>query len=311
MARIVTLTLNPAVDVSTATEHVEPEHKLRCAPVQRHPGGGGINVARVAHRLGASVRAVYPAGGLAGDLLGGLLDAEGVPREALPIAGDTRESFHVHENARSRDWRFVLPGPTLAPAEWQACLQRAVAGCEDLLVLSGSLPPGVPTDFYALAAREAASAGGRCVLDASGPALAAALATPVFLVKPSLRELAELTGRALADAASRLLACQVLVARGATRWVALSLGAEGAMLVGAEEAWFAPALAGPVTSTIGAGDSLVGGIVAGLAAGDAPVDAFRLGMAASAAAVRTHGTALGDADEARQLAREVTLRPPA
>lgn len=309
MARIVTLTLNPAVDVSTATDHVEPEHKLRCAPVQRHPGGGGINVARVAHRLGASVHAVYPAGGLAGALLGQLLDAEGVPREALPIEGDTRESFHVHENARSRDWRFVLPGPTLAGAEWQACLQRALAGCEDLLVLSGSLPPGVPSDFYTRAAMEASAAGCRCVLDASGSALAAGLSAPVFLVKPSLRELAELTGQDLADPASRLRACRALVVRGATRWVALSLGAEGAMLVGADEAWFAPALAGPVASTIGAGDSLVGGLAAGLAAGATPADAFRLGMAASAAAVRTHGTALGDADEARRLAREVALRP--
>lgn len=311
MARIVTLTLNPAVDISTATDHVEPEHKLRCTAAQRHPGGGGINVARVAHRLGASVQAVYPAGGPSGTLLGQLLEAEGVPAAALPIAGDTRESFHVHENAHARDWRFVLPGPTLAPAEWQACLREALGRCEDLLVLSGSLPPGAPTDVYARATREATAAGRRCVLDASGPALAAGLETPVFLVKPSLRELAELTGQPLADPATRLKACQTLVTRGATRWVALSLGAEGAMLVSAAEAWFAAALPGPVASTIGAGDSLVGGLVAGLSAGAAPADAFRLGIAASAAAVRTHGTALGDASEARQLAEQVALRPMA
>ncbi|WP_374668748.1 1-phosphofructokinase family hexose kinase [Ramlibacter sp.] len=309
MARIVTLTLNPAVDVSTTTEHVEPEHKLRCTQVQRHPGGGGINVARVAHRLGASVLAVYPAGGLSGTVLGQLLDAEGVPHAALPIAGDTRESFHVHENAHARDWRFVLPGPTLAPAEWQACLREALDPCEDLLVLSGSLPPGVPMDFYAQAARAATAAGRRCVLDASGEALAAGLAAPVFLVKPSLRELAELTGHPLPDPASRLQACRALVARGATQWVALSLGAEGAMLVGADQAWFAQALTGPVASTIGAGDSLVGGLVAGIAAGATASDAFRLGMAASAAAVRTRGTALGDAAEAKQLAQEVALLP--
>lgn len=308
MSRIATLTLNPAVDLSTATARVEPEHKLRCGPLQRHPGGGGINVARQACRLGAEVVAIYPAGGLAGELLGRLLDEEGVPRHALTIAGETRESFHVHETSASRDWRFVLPGPTLAASEWRACAEAALARCEDLLVLSGSLPPGVPEDAYGQLAREAGRAGHRCVLDASGAALSRGLAAGVFLVKPSLCELADLTGHPLTDTASQLTACRALVAAGSAAWVALSLGAQGAMLVGPGQAWLAPAAAGPVTSTIGAGDSLVGGLVAALSQGAAPDVAFRLGMAASAAAVRTHGTALGQADDVRELAGRVVLQ---
>ena len=129
MAGILTLTPNPAVDVSTTTERVQPTHKLRCGPAQMHPGGGGINVARVLARLGADVLALYPAGGVTGRLLRDLLDGERVPNEALAIAGETRESFSAHEQATGLDYRFVLPGPTLAEREWQQCLERACAAC--------------------------------------------------------------------------------------------------------------------------------------------------------------------------------------
>ena len=92
MSDILTLTMNPALDISTAIDRVAPVHKLRCGPHQTHPGGGGINVARVLHRLGSRVTAIYTAGGPLGRELSTLLDAEGVPSQVVPIAGATRES---------------------------------------------------------------------------------------------------------------------------------------------------------------------------------------------------------------------------
>jgi len=154
MSRIL-LTLNPALDVSTAIDRVEPVHKMRCGEPTQHPGGGGINVARVLHRLGADVTAIYPVGGATGEALTKLLQAEGVPAQVVPIAGQTRESFSVHEASSGLDWRFVLPGPTLSEAELRACcdaLMTAADGGEaargvwvmvpSALVASGGLPPG-------------------------------------------------------------------------------------------------------------------------------------------------------------------------
>ncbi|MGC1173003.1 1-phosphofructokinase family hexose kinase, partial [Polaromonas sp.] len=119
---ILTITMNPALDVSTSTDKVRDTHKLRCAAAQFHPGGGGINVARVLHRLGSNCLALYPSGGATGQRLGQLLEQEQVRHRGLPIAGETRESFSVHETSSGKDFRFVLPGPSLSAPEWQACL---------------------------------------------------------------------------------------------------------------------------------------------------------------------------------------------
>ena len=128
MARILTVTMNPAVDVFTTTQQVRPTHKLRCTDARRHPGGGGINVARVLHRLGAATLALYPAGGATGHELHRLLRDKQLPHHAMVIAGETRTSFTAHEACSGQDYRFVLPGPRLAETEWQACLAWLALG---------------------------------------------------------------------------------------------------------------------------------------------------------------------------------------
>lgn len=309
MTDILTVTLNPCVDVSTATERVQPIRKLRCTAPRREPGGGGINVARVLQRLGADCLALYAAGGTSGALLGELLQAEQVPGLCMPIAGQTRESFHVHELAGRQEFRFVMPGPTLDEAEWQACLQRIMAmPSPRYLVASGSLPPGVPDDFYARLARYCRSQGIRLVLDASGPALAAALAEGVYLCKPSLGELRALTGEPLVTATEWRAAAQQLVAHGRAEVVVVSLGPDGALLAARDALIQAPALPVVAQGAIGAGDSLVGGLVQGLAAGASLREALALGMAASAAAVLHTGTGLCRPDDVARLLPQVVLQ---
>lgn len=309
MTRIATLTFNPALDLFTTTERVVDTHKLRCGLAQRHPGGGGINVARVLHRLGADCVAVYPAGGPSGALLRELLDAEQVRSHCVTIAGETRESFSVHELASGRDWRFVLPGPELSPAEWQACwdAMQALATGTGWLVASGSLPPGAPADCHARLARLARERQWRLVVDASGPALAAALAAGVYLAKPSLRELRELSGRPLLAPGDWLAAARELVRDGRAEIVAVSLGAQGALLATREGAFRAEGLAVHVASTIGAGDSFTAGLLWALDAGEPVDEALRYAVAAGSAALLTPGTALCQPADVRRLRSRVVV----
>jgi len=309
MTDIVTVTPNPAVDLSTAVDRIVPVYKLRGTSQRRDPGGGGINVARVVKRLGGDVRAIYPAGGAMGDLLGRLLDAEGISSLALPIAGETREDFFVNETSTGQQYRFILPGPRLAEHEWKACL-AAVAALEPFprfLVGSGSLPDGVPHDFYAQLARLARQRGASMILDTSGPALAAAAAEGVDLIKPNLREMRELCGGTPEDPAAWEAAARALVEQGGARIMALTMGHRGAALVTRDKILRAKPLAINPLSAVGAGDSFLGALVSGLAAGQPLEHCFRIAVAAGAAALLNPGTDLGRQEDIVRLAREVAI----
>lgn len=310
MPRFVTFTPNPALDLSTSVDRLVGSHKLRCETPQVHPGGGGINVARVLHRLGGEVLALYPAGGATGERLHALLEAEGVPDRPLPIADETRESLTVQARDSGQEYRFVLPGPTLSEAEWQATLAslRFLSSAPTWLISSGSLPPGVGDDGHAKVARLAQQLGARMVVDTSGTALSAALAQGVWLVKPSLRELSELTGASLSTRAEQKQAARDLIARGQAEVVALSLGAKGAMLVTADQCLQAEALPVTVAGSVGAGDSFLAGLVWALDRTPDLAHALATAMAAGAAAVMRPGTALCAPEDVETLRRQVRVQ---
>ncbi len=309
MTDILTITLNPALDVATSCDQLQPSHKLRCTHAERFPGGGGINVARVVQRLGGDCLALYLAGGVVGDRLHKLLQAEQVPSHRLPIADETRESFSVLETSTGREYRFVLPGPDVSAMEWQACVDYLVAvePAPRYVVLSGSLPPTMAVDSYAQLAALARSRGCKVVLDSSGAPLAAALASGVHLIKPSLRELSDLTGAQLEHESQWRTAAESLVKGGSADLVALSLGERGAMLFSAQGAWRADALKVDVKSTTGAGDSFLAAMVWALNQQMAAPDAFRYGVAAGSAALLHTGTNLCRADDVAHLLRQVQV----
>ncbi len=311
MARILTVTVNPAVDVSTSVERIEPVAKLRCRAERREAGGGGINVARVASRLGAEACAVYAAGGVIGKLLQQLVAKEGVASRAVEIAGDPRESFTVYDETAEQEYRFVLPGPTLSDAEWRACLaaiEAATAG-QDFLVASGSLPAGAPHDFYAQLAKAASKGGSKLVVDASGSSLKAALEVGVHIAKPNLRELEGMLGARLADRKSQLEACRQLIAKRSVQILALTLGSDGALLVTRDKAWFADPSRLKLVSSVGAGDSFVGALVWALSSGRSHEDALRYGVAAGSATLLSPGTQLCSREDVERLAPDVRLTP--
>ncbi len=308
MTDILTITMNPALDVLTSIDKVSDTHKMRCGAVLKHPGGGGVNVARVLHRLGSNCVALYLAGGVTGERHHKLMTTEKVRCHVMPIAEETRESFSAHELSSGHDFRFVLPGPHVSAAEYEACLDYVAQHLpKQFLVISGGLAPGVPDNFYARLAALAKKNGVRVVLDTSGPALAEALKVGVYLFKPSLRELRDLTGLTLPDEDTQIAAAQQLIQSGQAEIVAVSLGAEGAMVVSATEHWRARSVKVDVQTTIGAGDSFVAGMVWSLRRGDTLLKAFQYGMASGAAALLSSGTSLSQAADVHMLLPEVVI----
>lgn len=305
---ILTLTVNPALDLSTWTERVVSGHKLRCGTSRLDPGGGGVNVARVVQRLGGHAMAVYTAGGATGEAYRRLIEAERVPTLVMPIRGSTRQNFTVDETATGEQFRFVLEGPELDDAEWRACLALVAESMPvgGYVVASGSLPPGVPEDFYARVARLARERGTRCVVDASGPALAEALAEGVFMIKPSRRELGLHVGAVLDSEQSQVEAASALVADGSAEYVALTLGGAGAVLAAGSGVLRLAVPAVPVVSTVGAGDSFVGAFVLRLAQGLPVEAAFRAGVAAGSATVMTPATELCHRADVERLEAELS-----
>jgi 6-phosphofructokinase 2 len=290
--RLITLTLNPALDIAADASEVVHTHKVRMHHEHADPGGGGVNVARVLRELGGDVVAIVAAGGASGRVLEEMLDEAGVPRRSVVIKGQTRVSLNVKDNKSGLEYRFVPEGPTLSAAEFDDCLAAVEQEPGDWLIASGSLPHGVPENAYAQVARIAARKGQRFVVDTSGPALVAALDQGgCALIKPSLGELESLVGRELKDPVQQEAEAMALVRQGAAQVVALTLGSEGALMATKDGVIRMPAMEEPMHSSVGAGDAFLAAATLALAYGSAPAEALLWGTAAGGAAIACAGTA--------------------
>ncbi|AWM87096.1 1-phosphofructokinase family hexose kinase [Microvirga sp. 17 mud 1-3] len=305
MKRIVTLTLNPAIDGAEEAEQVRPIRKIRTWAERYDPGGGGINAARVIEELGGSALAIYLSGGTTGPILDALVQAAGIESRRIPIAGHTRISHTVHETSSGLEFRFVPGGPSVTREEWQACLAALEDIDGDYLLASGSLPRGVPNDFYGQVAALAARRGMRFVLDTSGDALRQAAGKGLFLIKPSLGELEDLVGRTLPTPQDQDSAVRDLIAAGTAEIIALTLGRDGAVLATGDTLLRIEGVKVTPKSAVGAGDSFLGAMTLGLAQGRPVEEAFTLGMAAGTAAVLTAGTELCRRADVERLYEEI------
>lgn len=306
--QIVTLTINPAVDISTSVKKMMPFTKMRCAEAQRDPGGGGINVARVLKRLGTEATAIYPAGGATGQTLAALVEREAVRSIVIPTSNDTREDLTVFDETTREQFRLVFPGAFLSAFEWQQCLDTIarVSPQAAFVIASGSLPPGVPADFYGRVV-QASNGTARVIVDSSGDSLRAALNVGVYLIKPNLREFQELAGTSAADELSLLEAGRRLFDRYRIEIIALSMGPKGALLLTRDIALRADGLPVELVSVSGAGDSFLGAMVSSLAKGDTLDVALRQGVAGGSAALLSPGTGLCLAEDVRRLASSVNV----
>jgi len=303
MKNIVAITLNPAVDKSSIVDHVVPEIKLYCKTPRFEPGGGGVNVCRAIQKLGGNSLLIYASGGLTGNRLQELLDYERLDHQPFPIIGVNRENLIILEESTGQQFRFGMPGPVLLKKEWRQFLHELSRSetSPDYLVASGSLPPGVPADFYAQAARIAKRRGSKMIIDASGESLKEALREGVYLIKPNFREFRELAGKDIKEESQVRAEAQKIVKSGQCEAMVISLGAAGALVISKEftEHILPPAV--PIISKVGAGDSMVAGIVLSLARGKPLRESIIFGIAAGTAAVMTPGTELCRREDAERL----------
>ncbi|MCJ2189037.1 1-phosphofructokinase family hexose kinase [Novosphingobium beihaiensis] len=306
MKNIATLTMNPTIDVSYDIARMHHTHKMRTRNEWYAPGGGGINVARVFTRLGGHARCYYLSGGATGPALDGLIDAHQLVRTRIPIAGPTRVASAVLEHETGKEYRFTPQGPAISEPEWRACLDLLAEADCGLMVLSGSLPPGVPDDFYARVTRLLRPRGIEIVLDSSGPALAHGIdAGDLLLIKPSLGELQQYAGSKAETPEEIGKVAMAIVESGKARLAAVTMGHEGAVLARAEGPVFLPALKIEAASAVGAGDSFVAGMVFALSMGRSELEAFRFGLASGSAAVLRAGTGLAHPGDIEQLLEQV------
>jgi len=303
MKTIVACTMNPAVDKSSSVAHVVAERKLYCTPPRFEPGGGGVNVCRAVKKLGGESLLLYPSGGLTGKRLQELLHEERLVHRPIPIEGMIRESLVVLEESSGLQYRFGMPGPEIQEEEWKQFLDH-LAGIEpppDYLVASGSLPPGVPADFYARVARIGKARGSKVFIDVSGEALEEALDEGVYLIKPNVREFRELVGEDIREESQIKSEAQRMVKSGRCEVLVISLGAAGALAVSESFAEHILPPTVPIASKVGAGDSMVAGIVLSLARGRSLRESILFGVAAGTAAVMTPGTELCRREDAERL----------
>jgi len=289
--RVATLTVNPAVDMAAQATAVRPGHKVRTFGERYDPGGGGINVARGITELDGEALALLASGGVTGRFIEEMLTTAKVPWQAMRIQGACRISVTVRDQSNGQEYRFVPLGPELTYLDCARILDAVASTDADWLVASGSLPPGVPADFYGKVAHAAAARGTKFALDTSGPALKASLHSGIHLLKPSLTEFEAIVGTRVADLPSQMELAKRLVNSGAAQMIALTLGERGAILATADQALHLPAISVSERTGVGAGDSFLAGLILGLACGQTHEKALRLALACGASAVRGTGTA--------------------
>ena len=295
MTSIITITLNPAIDKSTSITSLAAGKKLRCAPPCFEPGGGGVNVSRAIHKLGGETTAIYFAGGYTGEFYKQLLDDEKISSVAVKTRNHLRENLIVFDRSSGMQYRFTMPGPSIYEQEWKEILKTIKEHDRaDFMVVSGSLPPGVPNDILANIAVIAKRNNIKLIVDSSGKALQNALTEEVYLIKPNLQELAELTGKTLASMDEAMNAAKTIVDRGKSKIIVVSLAEEGALLVTETLSKHLPAPKVKIKSTVGAGDSMLAGIIQSLSKNKTIEEAVQFGVLCGTAATMNTGTSLCD-----------------
>ena len=299
---IVTVTLNPAVDKSLTVPRFEVGKTNRGEVGRTDAGGKGINVAKAVKQFGAEVCALGFVAGSNGRFILEALAASGIPADFCDVPGETRVNLKIHDPVYGTETELNEPGFQVFPEHLQAMKEKIktyAPRCE-VMIFSGSLPPGAPPETFAELITTACALGAKCMLDTAGPALRYGLEAKPLLIKPNRAEVQELlqvrlrTRRELGEASRKLLAM------GAEK-VVISMGADGAVAATKQNLLWARPPAVVPRSSVGAGDAMVAALAYGEVNHLSFGDAFCFAVAASAAAVTMEGSKVADLALARSL----------
>jgi 1-phosphofructokinase family hexose kinase len=299
---ILTVTPNPALDYTIRVDDFEVGKRAKYRDPAIDPTGKGINVSRMVRRLGEATLALGFAAGATGDLLRQGLDREGVHHDLVAAPGLTRINVTLLTGPEGSATHLHGPGAGVSPAEVQALLDRIKGHLSRarILVLAGSLPPGMTPGFAAELVRLARAGGVRSIVDAEGELLAAAIGAGADVVKPNLLEAGQFLGRELSGVEEAMAAAREIATRGAGA-VVLTMRGEGAVAVAWGRAWQVRPPREDVVRAIGAGDSFAAGLAVGLGRGLDFAETLRLAAAAGAATALHSGTGLGTSEEVAAL----------
>lgn len=299
---ILTVTLNPSVDRTVILNGLALHDTNRIVRTEIDAGGKGINLSRMALRLGANTIAAGFLGGDEGAYIRMRLDREGVPYRFVEISGDTRVNINIEDGSESPPTTLNELGPTIEQNEWKQfeALLDQLAQKAAWVCMGGSIPPGLDSSVYAEIAERARMAGARVCVDADGTAMKQALEHKPNMIKPNRDEAERLLGKPITSIDDAVWAAKEIWEAG-TEYAMVSMGSDGAILACSDGVFVATPPDIEAVSTIGSGDSLIGGFLSALAAGAGAKDALKLGVAAGTATALSNGSEIGSAAEVHRL----------
>ncbi len=305
---IYTVTLNPALDRTLSVERIKPDDSNRIEREERYAGGKGIDVSKVLTTFGILNKALGFVGGFAGEELEGRLLNQGVSCDFVRISAETRTNIIINDVGTGSQMVFSARGPQVEPYELMQMIHKVERlEAPDIVIISGSLPPGVSPEIYRKISELAKGRGSRVIMDTDGDALRVGIQGLPDIIKPNAHELARLAGQDLKDIGQVMKAAQRVREEG-VGIVLVSMGAQGILLVGEKEQYLATPPPVTVENTIGAGDSAVAGFVYGLTQGKSLREALVYAVAAGTATTLRPGTALCRKEDFMKLVPEITVR---
>jgi 6-phosphofructokinase 2 len=308
-ALITTITLNPSLDQHITVDGLVIDGTNRWSRLHRYAGGKGIDVSRAIHEMGGRAVAYGFIGGPVGRAVEILLDEEDVPFSFTPIHRETRTNFIITDSKTWRQTRIDAPGPRISKEEFERFQRKMlrIRPSPDLIVMGGSLPPGIPNDVYYSMIIEAKTFGVRAILDSEGQWLAEGIKAKPYLVKPNVREAEGLLGRELPDEDAIIKGALDIVDMGVEIAV-ISRGEEGIIAATDKEVIKAVPPQVKVKSAVGAGDCTIAGLALKLADEETLFSACRLAVALGTAAVLTPGTELARREDVEELLPQVKVK---
>ncbi|MEC0180766.1 1-phosphofructokinase [Paenibacillus peoriae] len=299
---IYTVTLNPSIDYIVEVDDLKLGDLNRMKRDLKLPGGKGINVSRILNQLGADSTAIGFLGGFTGRFIDDTLREESIKTDFVIIEDDTRINIKLKHGDETE---INGLGPAIREQEANALVQK-LSGLQknDIVVLSGSIPPSLGGDFYSRLISVCQQTGAEFVIDTTGEALMKALVHKPLLVKPNHHELAELFGVTIHSKEEIVTYGRKLLEAGAKN-VLISMAGEGALFITADEVYHANVPAGTVKNSVGAGDSMIAGFVGTLALLGDPIEAFRAGVASGSATAFSDD--LATREKIEQLRPQVTI----
>jgi len=307
-AMIAAITLNPCLDQHITVNGLVVDGTNRWSRLHPYAGGKGIDVSRAIHEMGGRTIAYGFIGGPAGRTVEILLDEEGVPFSFTPIQRETRTNFIITDTKSSQQTRIDAPGPHISKKEFERFQRKMmrVRPSPDLIVASGSVPPGIPNDVYYTMTMEAKTFGVRTILDSDSQWLAEGIKAKPYLIKPNIREAEGLLDRELPTEEAVIKAALDLVEMD-IEIVVISRGKDGIIAATTKEILKAVPPPVKVRSAVGAGDCTVAGLALKLANEEPLLEACRLAIAMGTAAVLTPGTELAHRADVEKLLPQIKV----